>query len=830
MTTPIATQAVPPPPSDPPRRRFGSFAGPKPPAPTQRPSSSSSNTSLSPAPTPSPTLLPPGPQRTRSASSSSSTQGANPPSFDITFAADKAQQWLSTWAPRGEGRGREFLLNGLNGVANVASSVSNGLNKGHERDGLGAGTRSASSFLSPSVTSSASPSTSPEGRFSLSASPPGPVHASSTPHLSGAQTVAAANFGGVGAGGAASGRRIPQPANLARLGHAASTNSTPTISGPSAVHQQRPVISHPTNSTVSLPATSSTTRSTTLHGPSHLGPNAPSHRRTSSSHSHHRSSSFGLGSLNLNTNKSPSGSRASSVTGASIGPSTRSAGMPYKIGFQPQGVRNDRTREYMDARREVGEDREREEGRLGRRWAKLVDLHFNPTIPQALPVVPTLTRSSSSTFSISSLTSTDKRRSMLSLDGALDALKPKEMFKGFKSGGPGGDEGRKRVAEQAIVKWEDDSEVKKCRICLSSFSLSNRKHHCRLCGRIVCSLPPTPPALLAVQIQLFAPADPNATSTQSQAGLPPGTRREKCSVVLVADWKTGRGEEVEEGFVGWMKMEDGEGDAAAGEGVVAAGSRKDRRKSKQGSVGSIQPGVAPAVAEEKRDIPLPQQPKEVQVKGMRVCRDCWKVVSRKQKMQDRQRVTGFSRLYQALRSLQSEIEDLIPEYEDHLVELTSSIEAIEPHPEVIALHKQLIALFTQYEHLCKRISGMPCEEGGSQAQVQGAVARSAAAFMGKEMMKLQAIPKLQKRAADARRKSMVVLETTLGGLDGEERDQGVVEDVAVMLQPLLEQEAQLEIYIADANAQRKYEDGKALQEALKEIRAEIDRVTQRVGR
>jgi len=32
-------------------------------------------------------------------------------------------------------------------------------------------------------------------------------------------------------------------------------------------------------------------------------------------------------------------------------------------------------------------------------------------------------------------------------------------------------------------------------------------------------------------------------------------------------------------------------------------------------------------------------------------------------------------------------------------------------------------------------------------------------------------------------------------------------------------------YISDANAQRKYEDGKALQEALNEIRAEIASVT-----
>jgi hypothetical protein len=56
--------------------------------------------------------------------------------------------------------------------------------------------------------------------------------------------------------------------------------------------------------------------------------------------------------------------------------------------------------------------------------------------------------------------------------------------------------------------------------------------------------------------------------------------------LLVADWKSGRGEEVEEGFVGWMKVEDGLGTGKA-----------------DGDV------------------------KEVQVRGVRVCRDCWGTVS-----------------------------------------------------------------------------------------------------------------------------------------------------------------------------------------------------------
>ena len=58
-----------------------------------------------------------------------------------------------------------------------------------------------------------------------------------------------------------------------------------------------------------------------------------------------------------------------------------------------------------------------------------------------------MTRSSSSSISLAS--SADKRRPILSIDGALDALKPKEMWQGLRGvatpvNGPGGDEARKR--------------------------------------------------------------------------------------------------------------------------------------------------------------------------------------------------------------------------------------------------------------------------------------------------------------------------------------------------------------------------------------------------
>jgi rabenosyn-5 len=62
----------------------------------------------------------------------------------------------------------------------------------------------------------------------------------------------------------------------------------------------------------------------------------------------------------------------------------------------------------------------------------------------------------------------------------------------------------------------------------------------------------------------------------------------------VADWKSGRGEEVEEGFVGWMKIDD----SASGSGTNTNTNGKG-----EGEV------------------------KEVQVRGVRVCKDCWGTVS-----------------------------------------------------------------------------------------------------------------------------------------------------------------------------------------------------------
>lgn len=38
-----------------------------------------------------------------------------------------------------------------------------------------------------------------------------------------------------------------------------------------------------------------------------------------------------------------------------------------------------------------------------------------------------------------------------------------------------------------LPRWQPDEEVTTCPICLSTFTMFNRKHHCRKCGKVVCA-------------------------------------------------------------------------------------------------------------------------------------------------------------------------------------------------------------------------------------------------------------------------------------------------------------------------------------------------------
>lgn len=55
-----------------------------------------------------------------------------------------------------------------------------------------------------------------------------------------------------------------------------------------------------------------------------------------------------------------------------------------------------------------------------------------------------------------------------------------------------GAKAQRKQIEQSVVDWEEDASVPRCPLCQQEFSnYTFRRHHCRLCGRVVCGDPLT---------------------------------------------------------------------------------------------------------------------------------------------------------------------------------------------------------------------------------------------------------------------------------------------------------------------------------------------------
>lgn len=140
---------------------------------------------------------------------------------------------------------------------------------------------------------------------------------------------------------------------------------------------------------------------------------------------------------------------------------------------------------------------------------------------------------------------------------------------------------------------------------VSPDSVVSRKHHCRLCGRIICSLPVKYPQ-----------------------------RPQTCSLLFVADPKTGRIEEVDEG--------------------VDYGVRRRTTSSSQ----AMGRGSGDGFSEEEKFL-----------KGVRICRDCRPVLLRHQHKREVHSVPIFIKLYDAFINLEREIEDALPQFQELMISL-----------------------------------------------------------------------------------------------------------------------------------------------------------------
>ncbi|CAJ2512552.1 Uu.00g055670.m01.CDS01 [Anthostomella pinea] len=74
---------------------------------------------------------------------------------------------------------------------------------------------------------------------------------------------------------------------------------------------------------------------------------------------------------------------------------------------------------------------------------------------------------------------------------------------------------QRKAIEQSVVTWEDDTKVSKCPFCQQEFGTwTFRRHHCRICGRVVCADPQT---ACSTEIGLNV-ANPTAPTSEKLGG------------------------------------------------------------------------------------------------------------------------------------------------------------------------------------------------------------------------------------------------------------------------------------------------------------------------
>ncbi|KAK8119106.1 FYVE zinc finger [Apiospora kogelbergensis] len=119
------------------------------------------------------------------------------------------------------------------------------------------------------------------------------------------------------------------------------------------------------------------------------------------------------------------------------------------------GLTRDQTEAFATIRKKRVERHTLEISRLEKRLTKLTQLLANPPVD--------ITAASNSGSSL---------------------LAPVASFSGQKM--------QRKAIEQSVVTWEDDAKVPKCPFCQQEFgSWTFRRHHCRICGRVVCADPQT---------------------------------------------------------------------------------------------------------------------------------------------------------------------------------------------------------------------------------------------------------------------------------------------------------------------------------------------------
>ncbi|KAI9358929.1 FYVE zinc finger-domain-containing protein [Zopfochytrium polystomum] len=344
--------------------------------------------------------------------------------------------------------------------------------------------------------------------------------------------------------------------------------------------------------------------------------------------------------------------------------------------------------------------------------------------------------------------------------------------------------------DKQVVSWENDALVSKCRFCDQPFStLLKRRHHCRLCGRVVCgsescsaNIPLQPPGAVSKGFGPF-PIPSQSSTTTFLSFLVLCLKLFSIGVLLIKKHHT---------FCDSLRSPRQDGD-------------------------------------------------EKVLDEVRVCKECKVLVLRRRNASaDLLPKPDVVKLYENIQKLQAQANDALPKFNNLIMSLANAKEVrAEDRDYVMAtrLRKTLLDKFAEIDQLGKRIRSLPASTKSS-AILHENIYQAALQYLQNNMFTLQFLPKTTAAATAAAAAAAAADSATSpssGGGSGTAaarltRDERArLDAAAAALEALEAQEDQLRAFIEDATRRRRLEDAAALREALAEIVGEVDRVKREIG-
>ncbi|XP_034028617.1 rabenosyn-5 [Thalassophryne amazonica] len=244
-----------------------------------------------------------------------------------------------------------------------------------------------------------------------------------------------------------------------------------------------------------------------------------------------------------------------------------------------------------------------------------------------------------------------------------------------------------RAVEKSVVSWVNDSDVPFCPDCGNKFNIRNRRHHCRLCGSIMCRkcmefipLPLAQKLINGIREALCAPGSPGHSHSP-----PPGG------------------------------------------GSTGMGSRR-------GSISSL--SSVTSLLEEKDD------------EKIRCCHHCMdKLLKRQQKLEEKDHVPDIVKLYERLRMCIKKVDEKAPEY-TRMAESLNAGETTYNLDTAGGLRLEVMKYYELIDALSKKILTLGMKDDPpphpKTLQLQKMIRYSATLFVQEKLLGLMSLPTNEK--------------------------------------------------------------------------------------